>query len=213
MNSKARMGMALALATLLVALPVFALEYPLSPEAIREAFFLGKESAQKRADFLEPYTQTLPIPETGPHVAMIQFQTPFAAIVKRVSQALNMRAPDAQEEFLGKPVDCRVLVEIDLTTSYSAQFSSPSGGVRLRSSDFWKDFTFQLMQDDKEIPPESVRGQTFYTNSEGGPSVLGGAYVTLNYDAEKIDSAPAEMKVGTPDGQNVSATFDLDTLR
>lgn len=213
MNSKARMGMALALATLLVALPVFALEYPLSPEAIREAFFLGKKDAQKRATFLAQYTQTLPMPETGPHVAMIQFETPFAVIVKRVSQELNMLAPDAQEEFLGKPAACRVFVEIDLTTSYSAQLSSPSGGVRLRSSDFWKDFTFQLMQDDKKIPADSVRGQPFYTGSAQLPSVLTGAYVTLEYDAEKITSGPIEVKVGTPDGQDISATFDLDTLR
>ncbi len=213
MNPKTRLGTALALAALLVAVPLFAFDYPLSPEAIREAYFLGKGDAQKRAAFLARYAQMPPLPESGPHVAIIRFETPYVVILNRMAQMPNDHAPDAEQEFLGKPAICRVLVEINLTASYGPQFAAPSGGVRLRSDDFWKDFTIRLIQDGKEIPAKSVRGRPIYTASGDSPSQLSGADVTLEYAPGKIASAPAEVKVSTPDGQDVSATFDLGTLR
>jgi len=213
-NQYTRLGMALALAALLAALPVRAFDYPLSSEAIREAYFLGKADPQKRVEFLAPYTQTPPMPETGPHVASISFETPFVVIVERMAKAPNATTGDAEQEFLGKPGMLRMRVEIDLTTSYSWILSASSSGTRLRSGDFWKDFTIRLTQDGKEIAARSVHGVPLYTfASSDTSSQLRGAAVTLTYNAARISSEPADVHVLTPDGQDVTATFDLGRLR
>src|SRR5271155_5886204 len=109
----ARWGLSVLLLAMLIAQPAFAYNYPLSPEAIREAYFLGKGDANRRADFFGKYTQQLPAPKKGVHVAVIQFETPYVVIAERVSQNVsNYFAPDAEQEFLGKPGICRVRVQV-----------------------------------------------------------------------------------------------------
>ena len=105
-----------------IALPALAYDYPLSPEAVREAYMLGKSDGAKRDKFFAKYTQHLPLPKTGSYVEMIQLETPFAVVAENTAQKLNYYAPDAAEEFVGKPAVFRVHVEIDLTGSYGVQF-------------------------------------------------------------------------------------------
>ncbi len=193
-----------------IALPALAYDYPLSPEAIREAYMLGKSDSAKRAEFFAKYAQQFPLPKTGSHVAMIQLETPFAVVVENTAQKLNYYAPDAAQEYEGKPGIFRVHVEIDLTDSYGVQVPSMSSGVRLRTGDFWRDFKIRLIQG-KEIHARSVHGTPLYTG--GDSAILSGAEVDLEYDAAKIKSDHAIVDVITPDGQDVKADFDLGTLR
>jgi len=46
--------------------PLFGFDYPLSPEAIREAYFLSRGDSDKRAAFFEKYRHNLPVPERAP---------------------------------------------------------------------------------------------------------------------------------------------------
>jgi hypothetical protein len=201
-------------AALLIATSAAAHQYPLSSTAIRQAYFLGKESAEKRQQFFAKYEKQLPMPQTGPHVSWIRLETPYAVVVERTASQLlgNYVAADAQEEFLGKPAIFRLRVRIDLTSTYPAHTGS-SAGVHLLPDDFWQDFQVRLAQS-AEIPHASVRGQPIYSlaSSEGG-SVLLGAELVLEYDAEKISSDIATVEVDTPDGQRVRTTFDLTRLR
>jgi len=48
-----------------------AYEYPLSETQIRNAYFLGSGGPAKRAAFLKNYTHYLPVPRSGPQVALI----------------------------------------------------------------------------------------------------------------------------------------------
>lgn len=214
MKSKAHFGLFAAIIALAIALPAPAYDYPLSPEAVRDAYFLGKANSAKRAEFFAKYTQQLPSPKTGPHVAMVQLETPFAVVAERTAQAPpHYFAPDAAAEFEGKPAVFRMHVQIDLTGSYGPQLPSISGGVRLRTGDFWRDFKIHLIQD-KEIHTRTINGSPIYSAGDvTSGSVLTGAKVDLEFDAAKIKSAPATVEVVTPDGQNVKATFDLGTLR
>lgn len=211
MKTKAHFGFITSLVVLAIALPALAYDYPLSPEGIREAYMLGKADSTSRAAFFEKYTQHPPMPATGPHVAMIQLETPFAFVVERTEQALNYYAPDAAAEFAGKPAVFRLRVQIDLTDSYGTIVSSNSHGARLRLPDFWHEFTIRLIEG-KEIRPQKVRGNpNYFYGTSGGD--LTGAEVDLEYDAARIQTAPVTVEVATPDGQDVKATFDLGTLR
>jgi len=217
MNSRAQWKLpVLLLAIALAGLqPALAFEYPLSSDTIREAYFLGKSSAEKRAAFLAKYRRDLPAPATGPDISVVEIQTPFSVVVTRASSAIsNYFAPDAEEEFLGKPGVFRVHVEIDLTASYGWQIVGKDGGIRSRPDDFWRDFKIQLTQKGEEIPSQRVDGQPIYDSGEDEGTWLAGATVEIEYDPAKIDSAtPATVDVFTPDGQDVQTTFDLAELR
>jgi hypothetical protein len=193
-----------------IALSALAYDYPLSDEGVREAYMLGKADSAKRAEFFANYTKQYPLPKTGSYVEMIQLETPFAVVVENTTRKLNYYAPDAAQEYEGKPAVFRVHVEIDLTESYSAQVPVMSGGLGLGREDFWRDFKIRLLQG-KEIHPRTVHGTPLYTGDDS--HILSGAEVDLEYDAAKIKSDDATVEVITPDGQDVKADFDLTTLR
>ncbi|MGA8012997.1 MAG: hypothetical protein WB949_11280, partial [Candidatus Acidiferrales bacterium] len=58
-----RWGLSILLLAVLIANPALAYNYPLSSEAIREAYFLAKASFDKRQAFFEPYRHNLPVPK------------------------------------------------------------------------------------------------------------------------------------------------------
>ncbi len=195
-----------------IALPALAYDYPLSPEAVREAYMLGKGDGAKRDEFFAKYTQHPPLPKTGAYVEMIQLETPFAVVVEHTAQKLNYYAPDAAEEFVGKPAVFRVHVEIDLTDSYGPLLPSISGGARLRPGDFWRDF--KIRSDPGQ--GNSRANDPWHTDlfsRRYGSSLRGALKWIWNIDAAKIKSDDATVEVITPDGQDVKADFDLGTLR
>lgn len=199
---------------LFAAQPALAYEYPLSPTAVRQAYFIGKSSSSKREDFFARYTQHFSRPKSGPYISLIRVITPYAFVVERAARLPNLLAPDAQQEFHGKPIAIRVRVHIDLTPTYGWQVRSPDGGVTLRSADFWRDFNVQLIQSGREIEPLAATGEPNYSFAgEGAASVLVGADIDVQYDPARVRSGPAIVVVNTPDGQQISARFDLSKLR
>src|ERR1700722_771503 len=108
-----RLGLSISLLTILVAQTVAAYEYPLSSEAIRQAYFLGSGDPDKRTLFFEKYTKRYPVPKSGVYVGLIEFETPYVQVAERIAQNVSgYHAPDAVQEYLGKPATCRVRVEI-----------------------------------------------------------------------------------------------------
>jgi hypothetical protein len=204
MKQIARWALSVLLLAVLVAQPAFAYNSPLSPEAIREAYFLGKEDANKRADFISKYTLQLLAPKKGVDVGAIEFETPFVMIANRVARSVsNYFAPDAEQDYLGKPEICRVRVFIYF--SYDNQGVIYGTGPQI-------DFAVKLRQRDKEIQSQAhAMLPIIWDDPESG---VAGMELDLDYDADKIDSsAPADVEVLTPDGQDIHATFDLDGLR
>ncbi len=199
---------------LFAAQPALAYEYPLSSNAIRDAYFLGKASAARREEFFAKYTQHFPRPKSGPYISLIRVETPFAYVVERTARSLpNLLAPDAQQMFLGKPIAFRIRVRIDLTPTYGWQVHSRTGGVRLRRANFWEHFSVALIQG-KTIEPVAERGEPDYSfATEGSSSVLVGADIEMEYDPADVRSAPATIVVNAPDGQEIKASFNLRNLR
>lgn len=199
---------------LFAAQPALAYEYPLSPEAVREAYFIGKSGSSKREDFFARYTQHFARPPSGPYISLIRVVTPYAFVVERTARLQNLLAPDAQQQFYGKRIAIRIRVHIDFTPSYGWQMRSPNGGVTLRPADFWRDFNVRLIQHRREIQPLEASGEPNYSfGGEGASSVLVGADIDVQYDPARVRSGPATVLVDTPDGQQIRANFDFSKLR
>ena len=105
-----------------IALPALAYDYPLSAEAVREAYMLGKSDSAKRDEFFAKYTQHPPLPKTGPYVEMIQLETPFAVVVEHTAQKLNYYAPDAAEEFGASPAFFACMWKLTLPSPMERSF-------------------------------------------------------------------------------------------
>lgn len=207
MRRPSRSRLSILLLALIAAQPALAFDYPLSPEAIREAYFLGKENADRRRAFLQQYKHSLPVPETGPQVGLIEVETPFTFIADKVSsERSDYHAQEAEQDFLGKPGHFRVHVKIYFTATYPGATDTAAS-----LGNFWDDFKIHLKQKD-EIPPLKVAGQPIY--SDNTISGYMGAIIDVDYDVKKIDAGAATtIEVDTPDGQDVETTFDLAQLR
>ena len=155
-----------ALVISLIAAPVLlTYDHPLSPQAIREAYFLGRRNDEKTGRFLAQYVKRPPLPKSGPHVAVIEVRTPYQQVVQRARQATNgYSAQQAAQDSRAQADLILVRVQIHLTPTYSAQLAGSSrvkGGVRLRPDDFWRDFTIRLAQE-QLITPEWISGRPIY---------------------------------------------------
>jgi hypothetical protein len=198
----ARWGLPILPLALAIAQTARAYTYPLSPEAIREAYFLGKGDSNKRAKFFEKYTQFYPDPNSGQYVGMIEIETPYVLIAERVSQSVaNYFAQDAEQDYLGKPAICRVLVQV----YYGWGSASPT-------AQFQTAYVVRLKQNDREISSKKTWSEPLISN--GSAPADPGFQMDVEYDAAKIDSgAPATVEVLAPDGQHVEQIFDLPSLR
>jgi hypothetical protein len=194
MRERSRIWLSIPLMAVFVAQPVVGFTYPLSPEAIRDAYFLGTGDSAKRAEVFAKYTRTFPTPNTGPYVATIEFETPYIAVAEQIAQnAPNYHAPDSEQDFLGKPVNCHVVVQVYFPYNE------------------YDNFTVQLTQNGKNIQSLSKHGTFLYT-VEGEPWPAG-IQMDAQYAASDIDpDRPAKVQVRVENGPTVQATFDLSQL-
>jgi hypothetical protein len=188
-------------------------EYPLTDRLVREAYFLGSRKDEKTSEFLAQYIKRLPLPKTGPHIAEIEILTPDAQVVERARVAPpGYSSQQAEEEYRQDPNSVWVRVEIHLTPTYSVLLPSPpSGGVRFRPDDFWRDFSVELFQEHKLTPTEVI-GRPLYTPA-GYESQLFGAEIKLEFAADEVASKPTRIEVLAPTGQRFVAKFDLGKLK
>jgi len=206
------------LLTLLLALPSFAFEFPLSETASRSAYFLGQRKDAAMSDFLSRYSKHLPAPKSGPYVSDIMFQTPYAQLVWYSSRQGVYTAQQAEIDGRTKFSTIEVTVYIYFTDTYgalivedpSSRYSTP--GLRARRSDFWRDFKFVVFDGDNLREPTDFYGDPQYRCTDGGCSLVG-SEIHLSIPAEDFNSDSAAVEVVTPDEQTVRAEFNLATLR
>jgi hypothetical protein len=212
-------AVAMALA-LLLALPALAFNFPLSDEAIREAYFLGQRRDQSMTEFLARYKRTLPVPDSGPQIASIEFLTPFASLILVSSQRINYSAQQAALDHRTQEDHVAITIHVQLTKSYGAFVAAPTGprsgsptGYTLRSPDFWKDIDVQVVMNDKTLEPTGFTGEPNYLCGEEGGCVLIGATLHLELPAKAFTSDSAIVQIAPPEGPDVSVGFDLAALR
>jgi len=207
---------------LFIAQPALAFDSPLSSEAIREAYFLGQHRDDSTTRYLEQYIQRLAPPKTGPHIASIEFRTPFAQLVRLSSQhSVGYSAQQAEKDHRSQAEFVEISIEILLTESYPAVLSQPpparsasTPGYRLRSPDFWRDFEVTVFQGEKELEAHHLHGSPNYTCSDDGGCALIGATIWLDFPAAAFESSgSATVSIEPPQGDPVAVEFDLTRLR
>lgn len=214
-----RSFLAVSISILLIAPASLAFNTPLSDEAIREAYFLGQRRDETMANFLERYKQHLSVPESGPHIASVEFLTPFAQLVLRSKDhSVGYSAQQAALEHRGEEEVVVVKIELLFTASYGALIQKPTHdssrspmGFEFRASDFWKDVDVQVMDRDRVLKPAKFRGEPVYFCGDG--CVLAGATLQLEFPARFFDSESASVHVVPPQGPEVWVDFDLVALR
>ena len=202
MNSERTTQLASWVAAALLFTPrAFALDLPLSSEAVREAYFLGQRHDEKTARFFEMYRQHFPVPRSGPYVSAIELSTPYVRAVELSEQrSVGYSAQQAEREYRDRGNSVRLGVEVRYTATY-----------RPATSGSWKDFEVRLSQAGKTLASRSVRYEGIRTGRGGnGPT---GFLIWLEYDGRGLAPDDASVEVDTPDGQQVVARFDLSKLR
>jgi hypothetical protein len=196
MKTNIRFALCAFVLVLVVAMSAFAYEYPLSADAIRDAYFLATRPGHESAQFISPYTRTLPELKVGSYTSIITVETPYLQVAEQVRPKINYHAQDAVAEFYGKSADFRIQMDIY----------------------FWRAISdlveVNLIQNDKEIIPRAVKRSSLYPMADEfytGGSI--GEHLEIECAPEKIDSSVVTIKLGLPDGRKAQTKFDLGELR
>ena len=204
----------LALGICLAVQALNAYQYPLTPEAVHEAYVLGERNDRATADFLAPYISPCTGLEVSCFVTQIQVLTPFAQVV---DLSLRNRSTSYTEQRALEDYQRRgdtVAFQIRLIMPAAYKTPSPDVSASLRPENFWRSFRFELKQRGRAIAPRSIHSDPIYSLPETGRSaVLDGAIVLLVYGAKDVASEDATIEVRTPESKTITIVFDLKKLR
>jgi len=184
--------------SLILASPLCAYDFPLSENAIRDAYFLGKQQTGLGTDFLAKYSRAIPELKVEPYISRVRIETPFFQVAEQASKALNYSAQDAVKDFYGKRAVLRMYLEV----CYEADAPLPNS-VRI-----------SVIQKNKPAAPLSDERSAFFPPSDVYMRVPNlGEKVTLEFDPAKLDSSTLTIRIDTPNGQHSTTEFDLQSIR
>ena len=197
-----------AAALLLDAPPVHGYNRHLSESDVREAYLFGQRHDQSVGRFFDPYETKIPGRSSEPHVRAIGVRTPYSSAVLRSYKGGNTySAQRAQTDYGAKADVFEVVVWIDIPVAYALspqdQLTGPTALL--------KELNVELSQDQRIAPLKATVPPVFERGGDTG--TVSGAELHFEYDVRDVTSAPARVQVTGPDGQGVSATFDLGNLR
>jgi len=188
---------AACLVVLMFAAGASAYDFPLSPTAIRDAYFTGTRLSTSIGEFLASYTHIIPELKFGTFTSSARIETPFTQVVQYASRTLGYSAQDAVKDFYDNPGKFR----IDLNILYKTD--APPNAVKIK-----------IVQNKKELAPDSFTSNPYYPSGDKHtrmPSI--GEQIHMEFNPEQIDSSMLTILIDTPDNQHAEAQFDLQTLR
>lgn len=193
----------------LAAPAALAFHHHLSPEQVREAYFIGRDQ-NRQGSFFDKYLHAPQLSDSGPDVQCIEFRTPYeqVAIRSRDNQLNNYFPPDAEHDYETHPpeVIVRVLIYETQTFSFSATDAQPDTGG----------FKFHISQDGRGIDYAKVTVDDATPVGAGsyGSAGFGGIDIHLHFDVSQFKSDnPVTVEVIAPTKQTYSTTFDLAILK
>jgi hypothetical protein len=165
--------------------PASAFDSPLSPEAVRDAYFLGQRNNESTLSFFSQYVKTLPAPDKGPYISEVEIYTPYSQIIehsRRLSGSYS--AQQAELDYRHGHDKLYVRVRINFTDTYGLElYRSAKGDKQLSGRDeplpdFYRDFRVGLSQrsaqshEDQWIEPLRILLQpSFVQNSNHYPFI------------------------------------------
>jgi hypothetical protein len=212
MKTNTRFGLSALFVVFVIALPAMAYEFPLSADAIREAYFLGSGQKGKDSDFYSQYSHSLGEPKKDPPGSIVTIDTPYLQIAEHSRETSNYHSQDARRDFFEKPAEFRLFLDVyykpvdqTATTATKAQSDSSDSGKVLK---------IKLIQHEKEISWRTVESWPFYPFHNAKTSVeRDGEHREIACDAALIDSSVLTIKIDTPDGQQFKTDFDLREIK
>ena len=187
-----------------------AYDHPLDSSAIRNAYFLGSSNSES-VKFLSKYKETLSPPKTGPYIAEMEVRTPFAqVVVSSREHSVGYSPMQAEQDYKKDPdtLQVRIQVRYPVPSPLLPPLACQGVNRMISVQDCFHDFDFRFSQS-KDLQAIRSYGVPIYP----GKGDLAGGDVWFTLRAAEVASAPLRVTVSTPDGQEVSATFDLGTLR
>jgi hypothetical protein len=132
----------------------FAFDTPLSPEAVRDAYFLGQRNDQSTLSFFSHYVKSLPAPDKGAYISEVEIYTPYAQIIEASRRRTgSYSAQQAELDYRHSHDKFYVRVRINFTDTYGALelYRSAKGDKQLSGRgeplpDFYRDFRVGLSQ-------------------------------------------------------------------
>lgn len=190
MRSPITQFLALVAVLLILVPPGFAFDTPLSPEAVRDAYFLGQHNDQNTMAFFSQYLRTLSAPDSGPYIAEVEVYTPYTQIVETSRRrSMGYSAQQAELDYRRGHDKIYVRVRIDFTDTYglelyrSAKADKQISGADQPLPDFYRDLRVGLSQrsaasrEERWIEPLRIILQPSFAMSSGHyafiPSDLG----------------------------------------
>ena len=197
-------------------------DHPLSPEAMREAYFFGQSSDRgKAADFLGRYLRIYS-PESAIifhgkdgdfFVGKVELRTPYQRILKKsFENSSGYTAQQAEKDGRagGSAIEIWICLFFgDKQPSPSDLYSDEKGRVLDHREDFWKSYQFRVQQSET-IEPNRIEAVPIYGRRGQG---LSGAQVCLELDASKLANRKIQVIVTSPDGRPQTTEFALDELK
>jgi len=206
MRSRLTPVSALALSLLLIT-PAFAFDAPLSPEAVRDAYFLGQHNDQSTLTFFSQYVKTLPAPDKGAYISEVEIYTPYTQIVEASRRRTgSYSAQQAELDYRHGHDKLYVRIRINFTETYGALelYRSAKGDKQLSGRDellpdFYRDFRVGLSQrsgpdrEEQWIEPLHILLQPSYVQNSSHfpfiPEDLGIASYAAANDANAYSSS------------------------
>ena len=208
MKTNTRFGLSALFVVLVIALPAMAYEFPLSADAIRQAYFLGSGQKGKDSDFYSKYSHSRGEPKNDPPGSIVTIDTPYLQIAEHSRDTSNYHSQDAQEDFFDKPAEFRLFLDVYYkpVNDTTAKTTKKKAG----SSDSGKILKIRLIQHEKEISWRTVESWPFYPFHDAQTSVeRDGEHWEIACDAALIDSSVLTIKIDIPNGQQFETDFDL----
>lgn len=206
MRSRQTPFAALAASFLLIP-PAFAFDAPLSPEAVRDAYFLGQHNNQSTLDFFSRYVKTLPVPDKGAYISEVEIYTPYTQIVEASRRRSgSYSAQQAELDYRHSHNKLYIRIRINFTDTYGALelYRSTKGDKQLSGRDeplpdFYRDFRVGLSQrsgpdrEEQWIEPLHILLQPSYVQNSSHfpfiPEDLGIASYAAANDANAYSSS------------------------
>jgi hypothetical protein len=189
-----------------------AFHYPLSPEEVREAYFLGRNPGDRPA-FFGKYIHAPALPDKGPNVQSIEFRTPYELVALRSQEHwANYNVLHAEQDYAARPSE--VLIRVLIWGAPTFHFAAPPPSTKPEQAppwlqeDYLRGFEFRVSQGHTI----KVKQLTARNSCPPGCSDFGGEEAFLHFDAEQFSSGPVKIEVIAPGGQVFATTFDLDQL-
>jgi hypothetical protein len=214
MQSVTRKTVALLLSpALLLALPAFAHINRLSPESVREAYFLGRSSDRAKVlQFLGRYRRIFTLQVKPSEVGTIEIFTPYQKVVQNSWSKLSYSSQQAEKDYVatGDTVTVRVyLVFYNNHPEQARLYADDDGRIQDHREDFWHDYEIHVAQSETLAPKEIMATPRYACCGAG----LTGVVVDLKFNAEEFSNSDLRVEVVAPDTTVTDATFPLGQLK